>query len=287
MARLCGVDSVPGRSGSLNPQSQDGICSEKTMFSAWSSDPASIGFSGSARPRIASELYALTFRAYCRLIASHRLSNSCSIEGFALHLNDKIETAIMKRLSVLTLLLALNSSLHAITFDLVFDNDPTPGIQAPIVGTGAFTFANDPGNGTFPFATLGAFSLTFSFFSGASIFTQSDIVSDLSLATVVLSTSGASRILQFSDTGFGSGPFGGSLDLVNPSGEALSFEPSYAGAGLRLYQGATVPAFLFGDYSAVNGVPESGSTIKLLGYTAVALVFARRFGKRLRNFSPR
>jgi hypothetical protein len=177
-------------------------------------------------------------------------------------------------------LLTLTVRLNAITFDFIFDNDPTPGIQPPLIGSGTFTFANDPGDGTFAFAGLGSFSMTFSLLSGSSVFTQADILSDLSLATVVLSTSGFGRVLRFSDTGAGSGgPFAGSLDLINLNGDALTFEPSYFGEGLRLYQAANSTAILFGDYSAVHGVPESGSTVTLLAFVAFGLTFIGRTRK--------
>jgi hypothetical protein len=47
------------------------------------------------------------------------------------------------------------------TFEFQFDNDSTPGIQPPIIGTGTFTFANDLADGTHPFVDIGAFSLSF------------------------------------------------------------------------------------------------------------------------------
>jgi hypothetical protein len=181
----------------------------------------------------------------------------------------------MKRIAiiVLSLLFALRAS--AITFTFSFDNDPATGIQAPIVGTGIFTFANDPGNGTFAFNSLGAFSMAFSFSDG-SAFTGADIVSDLSQVLVVLSPSGTDRRLQFSDTGAGGGgPFGGSLDLLNGTG-GLSFEPSYFGGNLDLYFtiSGEVGGF-FGSYLATtgaNGVPEGGSTQMLMLLVILAIV---------------
>jgi hypothetical protein len=176
----------------------------------------------------------------------------------------------MKRISLLlavSLAFALRAS--AISFNFQFDNDPTPGIQSPIVGTGTFTFANDPGIGTFAFNTLGAFSMAFNFTNGAS-FTQANITSDLSQVFVVLSTFGTGRRLQFSDDGDGSGgTFAGSLDLVNGA-EGLSFEPSYVGAGLRLYFETGLG---FGDYLAT---PEGGSTAIMMLLAVAAMLGLHR-----------
>jgi len=172
-----------------------------------------------------------------------------------------------------SLLFVLKAS--ATTFNFGFDNDPTTGIQAPIVGTGSFTFANDPGNGTFAFNSLGAFSIAFSFVDGET-FTSADIASDLSQVLVILSPFGTERRLQFSDTGAGGGgPFGGSLDFVSSSG-TLSFEPSYLGGNLDLY---FTDAF-FGSYLATTGkvtVPDSGSTMMLMLLVVGALLGLQYF----------
>jgi hypothetical protein len=182
----------------------------------------------------------------------------------------------MKRI-ILLLALSLTFVLRAsaISFSFQFDNDPTPGIQSPIVGTGTFTFANDPGIGTFAFNSLGAFSMAFSFTDGAS-FTQADITSNLSQVFVVLTSFGGGRRLQFSDDGDGSGgTFTGSLDFVKGT-DFLSFEPSYFGAGLRLYFESGLG---LGDYLATNGVatPEGGSTAITMLVSVAAMLGLYRF----------
>jgi hypothetical protein len=180
----------------------------------------------------------------------------------------------MKRIAIvaLSLLFALRAS--AITFNFTFDNDPTTGLQPPIVGTGSFSFANDPGNGTFAFNSLGAFSMAFSFIDGEA-FTGADIVSDLNQVLVILSMSGTNRRLQFSDTGSGGGgPFGGSLDFTNSTG-LLSFEPSYFGGNLDLYFSNA----FFGSYLATTGnaaVPDASSAGTLMFLALVALVGLHR-----------
>jgi hypothetical protein len=188
---------------------------------------------------------------------------------------------ILKRISLLLALsLAFALRASAISFTFQFDSDPTPGIQSPLVGTGTFTFANDPGIGTFAFNSLGAFAMVFNFTNGDS-FSQANITSDLSQVFVVLTNFGAGRRLQFSDDGDGSGgTFVGSLDFVNgPNG--LSFEPSYAGQGLRLYFESSLS---FGDYLATNGVsaPEGGSTVTL---TLLALAAVLGLHRLLRGRS--
>ena len=190
----------------------------------------------------------------------------------------------MKYLSVAGFLLASHLTLNAITFNFVFDSDPAPGIQPPLAGTGSFTFAADPGDGTFPFAALGAFSMMFSLGPAPEVFTEADLVTFLDVATVVLSTTGSDRRLQFSDLGFGAGLFGGALDFINPEGSALSFEPSYFGAGLRLYLIDSPEAQIFGDYLATHGVPEGGSTALLAGLGVLAFGWARRWHGRTAEF---
>jgi len=175
---------------------------------------------------------------------------------------------------------AASPAFATTTFNFQFDNDPTPGLQSPLVGFGSFTFANDPGNGTFAFNSLGAFSMSFSLANGQS-FTQADILSDLSQVQVILSPFGSGRRLQFSDTGLGSGgPFGGSLDFINAQNAALSFEPSYVGAGMRLYFADSGPETnqFFGDYLATNGsVPDAGSTIIMMVFGLTGVMGLHRF----------
>src|SRR4051812_43251188 len=97
--------------------------------------------------------------------------------------------------------------------DLVFQFgfEDVPGDNV-LVGSGSASFAADPGDGTFALASLGPFVLSFAFDDGAA-FTEADIVTPLSEVLVVLSTTGTTRRLQFSNAGdFGSGPNGGSID---------------------------------------------------------------------------
>jgi hypothetical protein len=175
--------------------------------------------------------------------------------------------------------LAFCCSLSAqTTFYFQFNDVPFSLGTGPTVGTGTFTFATDPGNGLFPFADLGAFTMNFNFNDGASL-DQSDIVSDPSDMEVLISGSGPSRRLQFDDTGSGGGgPYRGSLDLTSGNA-ALSFEPSFMGAGLQLYEEEDIfSPGNSGDYlaTAVAGasVPDGGSTFWLLGFGCFALTFA-------------
>src|SRR5262245_45668032 len=70
-----------------------------------------------------------------------------------------------------------------ITFNFQFDNAgldfsrPDATIIPPLVGTGTLTISNDPGLGTFTLASLGVFTMSYTFNDGNS-FTQADIVSN-------------------------------------------------------------------------------------------------------------
>ncbi|MBL9206010.1 MAG: hypothetical protein JNN01_13040 [Opitutaceae bacterium] len=184
----------------------------------------------------------------------------------------------MKFIKYLVVALAVALPLSATTFNFVFDSDFSSGIQAPLAGTGTFTFATDPGDGTHAFSSLGAFSMNFSFTSG-DVFTEFDIKSDLALVRVVFSTVGSVRRLQFSDTGSGSGgPFLGSIDFENSLGRFLTFEPSSTGGNLDLYFESQLG---LGSYNATlaTSVPDDGSTA-LLAAIGLVVVFAgtrRRF----------
>lgn len=182
----------------------------------------------------------------------------------------------MKFIKYLLIAISVTLPLSATTFNFLFDSNPATGIQSPLVGTGTFTFATDPGDGTHAFSSLGAFSMNYAFTSG-SIFTEADIKSNLALVQVVLSTVGSVRRLQFSDTGLGGGgPFGGSIDFVNGLGRSLTFEPTFILGNLDLY----VESQAGGRFSyEATSVPDAGSTALLAGIGLV-VVFAgsrRRF----------
>jgi hypothetical protein len=168
-------------------------------------------------------------------------------------------------------------SVFLFEFDSTFDATLTP----PIVGTGTFSFAVDPGDGTHLLTSLGAFSMTFQF--SAASFTEADIGTPLGEVLVILTTTGAGRRLQFSNVnGNGNGPAGGSLDLV---GSILTFEPPAFGAGLNLYQLGDVQPTLAGTYRAFQAVPEP-SFLVLLG-TAVGVSLLRHRGRRTPRARPR
>jgi hypothetical protein len=181
------------------------------------------------------------------------------------------------------LVLGVGSSAQADPlFVFQFDAFPDGLISPPLAGTGTFSFANDPGDGTHLLASLGAFSMSFTF--GADTFTDADIASPLSEVLAILSTTGPDRRLQFSNThALGSGPFGGSLDLINGSGDNLSFEPPGFGAGLILYSESNQPLqFPSGDYLALQApaaIPEPASWALMGTGIAWLVIFARTRGR--------
>ncbi len=167
------------------------------------------------------------------------------------------------------------------TFDFVFDNGgltEAPPPVAPFVGSGSLTIASDPGDGTFLLNSLGGFSMSFTF--GTDTFSAADIETPLTEVLVVLTATPAGQQLQFSNNtagGFGTGPYGGSLDLVNSGGAFLTFEPpGYGGGGLNLYQeGPGDPA---GNYLALATPLPSTWTMLIVGFAGLGF-FAYRGSK--------
>jgi hypothetical protein len=168
-------------------------------------------------------------------------------------------------------LTALAENIFAFQFDI----SPDGVVLPPNAGTGLFSFANDPGDGTHLLTSLGAFDISFAF--GEDTYIEADIVTPLSEVLVILSRIGSVRRLQFSNINpFGSGPFNGSLDLVNSANHTLSFEPPGFGLGLSLYSESTQPMqFVSGDYQA-SQIPEPTSFVLIATVIAGLVVFARR-----------
>jgi len=151
-------------------------------------------------------------------------------------------------------------------FSFGFDAIADGTLSAPLVGTGTFSFATDPGDGTFALTSLGAFSMSFTF--GGNTYTDADITTPLGEVLVVLATGGPDRTLKFSNTnGFGSGTFGGSLDFVNAVGD-LSLSPPSAGLGLYFEENGQ---FFFGDYLGVQVPEPSMAVLMAVGIAGLAL----------------
>ena len=171
----------------------------------------------------------------------------------------------------------------AMTYQFMFDNrglgQPPPPLP-PFIGSGTLTIANNPGTGTFALNSLGGFSLSFTV--GTSTFTTADIRTPISEVLVVITATSAGQQVQFSNnspTGSGTGPVGGSLDLMNAAGATLSFEPPAFG-GTNLYQliapGGT-GLLAAGNYRGLSGasVPEPSSFALCALAGAVGLTVAR------------
>jgi hypothetical protein len=120
-----------------------------------------------------------------------------------------------------------------------------------------------------------------SFTFGDDTFTEADILTPLSEVLVILSAPGPLRRLQFSNiNSFGSGPNAGSLDLINATGDNLTFEPPGFGFGLNLYSESSQPnQFPSGDYLA-SQIPEPASLVLLATGIPGLMAFARARQRR-------
>ena len=187
------------------------------------------------------------------------------------------------------------SIASATTFNFIFDDNPAGSgpAEPPYVGSGVFTIADDPGDGVFALTSVGAYSALFDL--GGEVFTTTDIVTPASEVTLSITGPAGSEVLQFSSnepSGFGTGPVGGSIDLVNSAGNLLSFEPPAFG-GLNLYLEAESVSDTtiiggnnyFGNYTAVSGAPEVASWALMIFGLGVAGAFLR-FGCRNGSATP-
>ena len=172
---------------------------------------------------------------------------------------------------------------QALVFQFQFDNvGDGPPLDPPIVGSGSFSFDGDPGAGSFALTSLPNYTFSFLFDDGNS-FGNADITTPLSEVLVLISQTGNTYGLKFSNTnpsGFGGGSGSGSIDFDNTL-SSLSFEPPGFRGNLDLYSSGSY----FGNYSATAPVPSATASVPgplpIFG-VAAAFGFSRKLRKRIK-----
>jgi hypothetical protein len=164
---------------------------------------------------------------------------------------------------------------QALSFTFQFDNTFNNTLTPPIVGTGTFSFDENPVDGTYALTSLS--NSLFSFNFGGDTFGNSDIVTPLSEILVQISNAGQRVTFSNSDpSGFGTGPFGGSIDFINGTSSILSFEPPGFNPGetptLYIYEGPQ--DFFAGTY--VGGTTAIPTPALLPGLIGMGLAVFRK-----------
>jgi hypothetical protein len=148
----------------------------------------------------------------------------------------------------------------ATTFHFQFDDSgggPDGTVTPPIVGEGTFVSPVDLAPGTYDLSSLTGFSMDFSFPS-TTTFSTADIVTPVDeVAITITQFAPAVERLIFTESGpppcCDGGPLSGSLDLVNPSGFGLSFEPTaFGGNNLYVALDPIGNELDFGNYLALS-----------------------------------
>ena len=178
----------------------------------------------------------------------------------------------------------MTASLEFLIFRGALDNvgDGLP-LDPPIVGSGSFSFDGDPGAGSFALTSLPNYTFSFLFVDGNS-FGNADIATPLNEVLVLISQTGNTYDLKFSNIGPEGGPFGGSIDFDNTVSD-LSFEPPSYGGNLDLYFFSSTTSYYFGNYSATAPVPSA--PVSVPGPLPILVVpgllaFSRKLRKRIK-----
>jgi hypothetical protein len=187
-------------------------------------------------------------------------------------------------------LLSATVPVHAssITFNFQFDGSgfgASLPLKDPIIGTGVVTLDSDPGLGSFALDSIGTFDMSFTVDGNA--YTDADIKTPLDEVLLILTATSDGERLQFSSTNnFGSGPIGGSLDLVNALGKGLAFAPPIVGPDLNSYaSNSGLPAGNYLGLAAVVVTPlPSALPLFAGGLGVVGLLMRRR--KKPRASTP-